>query len=564
MLDPYTIRKPGIGSSNLHVEELAKVRGQVVVCWHGGLQKNHSPNTVPLAEVMLRTLHPDNNFGSLVRQDVVISHLGSLRVGTVWKQGNLIGEIGMDRLRPQIVNFDPRSWQLVTAKSASLFESYMQQLPKRSGSSWLIQLKTASGETILVPCLEFLTRCYGRSSETARLLVTYGLKTIQDLYFYEFNPNPERLLLKLERGVSIREAPFLAHAMYDDYTRNICQSLHNKLQAEFKPGTQAFIQVSPWFKGQGQIEGQGYWIDEKTFLLLRVDGLSEPDGPPITVEYKRYTKDAAEQGTSTGRPYSRKLPPGASTVAVSITGTEAPNSKTSQTVYDPPFRTLGTKRKLHHRKKFIPGQAGRPVPGVEKDRLAPGDARGNGEGGGKSEHVSPEATPEGIVALMWQTCLSLAQSLPTYISELGWYTKAFGFQTEGVPRFEYLSFPTKKKRAPIRLPKPVLIIRMMVGGRHIYILEIHRNPRKSEDENGITKHVEDSYRGLMVELPPNGKVADIELAVIFKNIIANDCRIKNTQMSNYPHVTFVHRPKEEGCQPFGKVVLKHLRKLIGH
>lgn len=564
MLDPRKFSRPGIGSSNLHFgDPLAKAGGILVVFWHGGLAKNHTPNTVPLAQVILKTLHPDSVFGATRTIDVAISHLGSLRPGSVWKNGRLIGEIRMQTLAPTVVDFNPGQWRWVSAESAGLLESYLHSFSAILGSSWLIEMRAEGGKTILVPCLEFFTRCYGYSSETIRLLATYGLQKVQNEYLYGYDSDPEAWVLKLKHGVSEREAPFLAHAMFDEYTNDLCKRLHSGLQAAFKPGQKAFIQVEPWFRGLADIEGGGYWISSDTFLLLNVDGMSHPKGRPIIVERQHYaTEDGTETGAS-GRSYTQNPPPGSSNVVVSITDTEAPNSNTSRVVHNPPFRTLGPKRKITRRKFVVSGRPGNAIPGSERETLAPGDARSHGRGGGKAEFVSPEAAPEGSLAQMWQTCVHLVKTFGGYITEVGWYTKDAGFQTEGVPRYEYVQSVTPGKDGiSKRAPKRVFIIRMTVAGRHIYIVELFRKPR-STTVDGVTTHTEDGYRGLMVELPARKLDVDLELGVIFKNILRNEGRIKNTTMSNYPHLTFIHKPRDPGPEPFKKVILNNLHALIG-
>ncbi|WP_122588776.1 hypothetical protein [Pseudomonas viridiflava] len=566
MLDPRKFSRPGIGSSNLSFgDPLAKTGGIQVVFWHGGLAKNHTPNTVPLAQVILKQLHPDSVFGTTSIVDAAISHLGSLRPGSVWKNGGLVGEIGMDKLAQTKVDFNPGQWRWVTAKSSGLLESYLRSLPTSLGGSWLIEMRADGDKTILLPCLEFFTRCYGRSSETTRLLATYGLQELQKEYLYGYDSDPEAWVLKLERRVSEREAPFLAHAMFDDYTYDICKRLHSALQAEFKPHQNAFIQVEPWFRGFAHIEGRGYWISPNVFLMLNVDGMSHPKGRPIIVERQHYERgDGIETGME-GRSYTQNPPPGSSNSVVSITDTDAPSSNTSRVVHDPPFRTLGPKRKINRRKLVKPGRGGNAMPASDPETLAPGDARRDGKGGGKAEFVSPDGTPEGSLAQMWQTCVHLAETLGGYITEVGWYTKEAGFQTDGVPRFEYIqSVRPGKEGVSKRAAKKVFIIRMTAAGRHIYILELFRKPRSST-VNDVTTYTEDGYRGLMVQLPYRKQDVDLELGVIFKNIISYGGRIKKTTMSNYPHVTFVHKPREAEPEPvaFRKVVLNNLTSLIG-
>ncbi|WP_460046215.1 hypothetical protein [Pseudomonas sp. S2_H01] len=437
MSDPLKLLKPSVDASRLRFKgTLSVARGDLVVCWQGGLTKNPTPNTVPLTDVLFRTLHEDGKLGAYHIIPAAISHLGSLRHGTVWREGRLVGHLKMQTLPETKVDFDRGGWRCIDARAAGLQDQYRLGITAKLLDSKLIELFVADGKSILTPCLEFFTRCYGRSSETSRLIATHGLEELRRQYFYEFDPAPNELILKLERGVANREAPFLAHAMYDDYTKARCNSLHQRLKAGFVPGEPTFLLVKPWFLGPASIEGQGYWINEHTFLLLNIDGLSDPLGPPIIVEREHFSGDEAPPD---GQYNKRHQPPQPSNDEIDLTDDEAPDSNTARVLYTPPFKRLGIKRELIRKTRVTPGRPSIPVDGHDRNSYAPGDGYGGGRGGGKGEYVSSDWMAEGTLAQLWQTCLRLEENHPDRISEVGWYTLKKGFQTEGIPEYQFLS-----------------------------------------------------------------------------------------------------------------------------
>lgn len=544
----------------------------LVAAWHGSVSKNPSKrNTTPISNVVFRSLRSDNSLGGIHVIPSAISFLGTLRVGSVWSDGQLIGRLSMTMLPPTEISFDFNEWQCVTAREAGVPERYRGfGIPSSQYDSWLIRVSTPTGKTLLVPCLEFFTRCYGRSSETSRLIATYGLDVVEKNYLYGHERDPKTLKLQLRNHISHKEAVFLAHALYSEYTQRKCNDVYSHVNALFSPKDKIFLKAEPWFEGKALIEGQGFWLDSNTFLLLNIDGLSNPEGPSITIERQRYTAD--EGSAAGGRTYKKPPPEEASNEVIDLIDTEAPDSNYARIVPDPPFSTLGVQRKLIKTKQRIPGRRGTALHGDHRPSLAPGDASGNGKGGGKSESESPEWLVEGTLQQIWQTCTGLAKDYPKHISNVGWYTLALGLQCEGIPRYQFLSIKAgsdadsakKPKQADTPARKAVLIIRMTVDHCHIYVIEMYRKPSRSISRNtGDRVLKEDSYCGLMVHLPADSKEAERQLQLIFKNLLKHEGRMKDKAMSGYPHKTFVHRPRETGPTPLKKVVISNLDKLIG-
>lgn len=570
--EKHEILSARVGAARIRFKPPENAPKILVPIWHGLVSKNLSNrNTTPISNVVFRSLRSDNSFGGIHVISSAISFLGALRVGSVWSDGRQIGRLAMTILPNTEVCFDTGAWECVTARDAGVPERYRGfGIPASQHNSWLIRMPTHTGKTLLVPCLEFFTRCYGRSSETSRLIATYGLTAVKEKYFYGHELDSRTLKLQLRNHISHKEAVFLAHAVYDSYTQRKCDDIHNHLRAMFTLKNKVFLKAEPWFEGKAIIQGEGFWLDNDTFLLLNIDGLSDPDGPSITIERQRYTTDEGTPGT--GRIYKKPPPEEASNEEIDLTGTEAPDSNYARVVLDPPFSRLGITRKVIKTKQRIPGKRGTACHGDHRPSLAPGDAHENGKGGGKSESESPEWLVEGTLQQMWQTCTGLAKLYPKRISTVGWYTLSLGLQSEGIPQYQFLSIKAESDISDAKIPKPtnapsskaVLVIRLTVDHCHIYIIEMYRKPSLSVSrENGSIVLKEDSYCGLMVHLPTDHKEANRQLQLIFKNLLMHEGRIKDKTMSGHPHKTFIHRPRETGPTPLKKVLISNLDKLIG-
>ena len=297
--EKFEILNANVGAARIRFRPPENAPKILVPIWHGSVSKNPGKrNTTPISNVIFRSLRSDNSLGGIHVISSAISFLGALRVGSIWSDGRLVGSLAMTTLPNTEVCFDTGAWECVTAREAGVPDRYRGfGIPYSQHNSWLIQLSTYTGKTILVPCLEFLTRCYGRSSETSRLIATYGLAAVETKYCYGHERDSRTLKLQLRNHISNKEAVFLAHALYSEYTQRKCDDIHRHLSATFNPRSKVFLKAEPWFEGKAIIKGKGFWLDQDTFLLLNIDGLSNPEGPPILIERQRYTADEGAPGT---------------------------------------------------------------------------------------------------------------------------------------------------------------------------------------------------------------------------------------------------------------------------
>src|SRR6185437_11453652 len=94
-------------------EDLRAIQGKVVVWWFGGVVQNRRDESVPKVVVFLRTLDKDNVPRAWQQINVALTHLGILRIGTVWQNGVRIGKAEQEDLRAEI-EFTPGEWSFTS------------------------------------------------------------------------------------------------------------------------------------------------------------------------------------------------------------------------------------------------------------------------------------------------------------------------------------------------------------------------------------------------------------------------------------------------------------------
>jgi hypothetical protein len=358
-------------------------------------------------------------------------------------------------------------------------------------------------------------RAYGRSTETVRTLLRFPWKEAQNRFYFDAEPDADKWV-KLNHRVKSSEAVFLHHALYDDYTKDICERFYATLQAGFdkqkkNQGSLPCLDTGPWFRGAALIEGKGIWLEEgKVFLMLDIKGMSEPAGDMIVIQRQGTDANGGEQGERVYTRSPRDIP---IDQVLDITDSESPDSDSPRVFYDPHFKRLGEKRPRYTTRRKVPGKLGVALQGDDDaHKVSTGDAHGGGKGIHKGEGIAPEHFLEGALAKMWRSCCDLKNEYEA-ITKVEWFTFDDEFVEGGTPglepirphaskepiaaaakTFSYLSAKTRNIRG-------VMIIRITCGSRTFYIFEIQRKRYFSSSGKKSTSPDEESYRGLMVELP---------------------------------------------------------------
>ncbi len=432
------------------------------------------------------------------------------------------------------VDFRPDKWrhtsfQNVFKNSTSApYPRDIYPLQVKTDKNWFLEFMLSSGGKLVVPSLEFFSRCYGRSQELNRILATYPWKGAQDadnsrLYVPLDEPEePNRWKVKLRRRLTNGDTTFLAHAKYDSYTEKVAKSIYGQIEDSYKPESTApmFIKIPPWFQGPAEIRARGIWFDNnRSFLALQIVGSSDPDGILILRDRENTNKtdgvdpkdgNVAWPGTS-----ERLLirPPD----IVDLTGDVEPDHGTGAVeILDPDFVVMGIPRKIvdiYGRK--VTSRSGKKESADDASAYSSGDPYGSQQGVGyASIHAKPVMESNGALMDMWNAILHTQKKYPGKVQTIEWFTFEHGYVSAGEPGLIALEpidddhdpeIPTITRNwlfqdvATARV-RGVMVVRMIVNGVDVHIIELQRRPRTKKDANDQKKDSEESFKGYVIVL----------------------------------------------------------------
>lgn len=537
--------------------QLRHTNDRLVVWWYCNLYKNSRDSSQPLILVAFRKLLKNRLLSDeVVYEKVPLSALGQLTIGSIWKNGECLGQT---ILRSHVfdVDFTPGHWRLTSFQQAAErnevppYPSEIHPLFYRHDHNWLLEFKLPTGGRLIVPCLEYFTRCYGSSAELRRILATYVWADLHNQRLYIPLDEPEepgewKLMLgpRLVHG----DARLVAHARYDRYTRRIVQNIHSQIQAHFPNHDSSdqrksaptkklfFLKVGPWFQGPAKLKAEGIWFDGgKSFLALRITGGSDPDGPPI-----RAIKAAAEypvsgadhEAGSSWMPARQFIQP---SDTVELTGAMAPDiDAISVEIEDPPFEVLGKPRLVSHQRRTQAGtsSSSHRTPSHDASVFSGGDPYGSNKGVGyASIHARPILESHGILRDMWSALLLLKEEHPNIIQSVDWYTFEDGYRTDVEPKLiaiePFKEWSEEMDGTTWRWPymdsktmqelRGVLVMRVIADGKPVHLLEIQRRPQTKKNQDGTDREGEESFQGLIFSLY-NQQELDPWLALLLSEI----------------------------------------------
>ncbi|WP_146137322.1 hypothetical protein [Zobellella taiwanensis] len=501
---------------------------RLVVWWYGPIFKNNRLRSVPKIHIFLRTIDHENNLGGLVRRETVLTHVGLLRIGSVWEKGVSNSRIAYEE-RKFPVSFSPGGWRIVSLddllrEGRSLYTSFHDSnyLPQKSQhKTYLIDFDLPDDKHLLIPCTEFFARCYGRSSEIKRVLATYRWEEVKERLYRPLNApaSPGTWPVRFTHRVHRHDAILLAHILYDPYAERAARRIYSQIEASFTPD-QMLLEVTPWFQGDGEISVSGVPIDDgNAFLGLQILGCTQPDGATIHREREKSTTVPATDGDDTPSqfPYHQlqDIPD-----VIDLTDDDEPDHGSSWLdLPEDEFVILGKPRAVldkRYTRKNVPDTRGVPVPGDETI-FSTGEPHGSGKGVGQASiHAPITLESQGFLRDMWNALLYLKSAYPETVHSVSWFTFEDGFSTSPDPRlislepFEiddevetsvanwvYIDTQTK-------VPRGVLVIRVHVLDQTLYLMEIQRRPPKPRAGGSEEASKPPSYKGLVFTLSPQG------------------------------------------------------------
>ncbi|MGK5069558.1 hypothetical protein [Janthinobacterium sp. RT4P48] len=502
----------------------------MVVWWYSGFYKNINAESQPLVLVHFRKYISPGVFGPIVHRTIPLTSLGQARIGTMWKHDRCRAEIDAT---PEkfIVNFDEGRWRFVSLdqarkeRRAPPFSQADYPLQRENDANWMIELDLQDGRKLLVPCIEFFARCYGRSGELKRIVATYPWSGVADsairrLYAPLAEPeDPPNWKVRLRRRMLNGDVVFLAHAKYDPYTTKVTKRINAELQEKFDPKRwiPAFVKIAPWFEGPAELSVIGHSVDGgKSFLAQNIVGMSDPSGEQI---YRgRENSNKADAPAPDGSPEAWAGAPEKllnNGKIIDLTGDGEPDGDSPPVeVQDPDFVILGPQRPvIDIRAAQATTTAGKHGTGNDSSMFSAGEEYGSDKGiGYASIHAPQTYESNGILHDMWEAMGSLQRKRPDMIHSLSWFSFEGRFSSS--PDYKLIPFipfdsdenvPTRARRfAYVDPPKPdprgFLVARLVLSDGPIYIIELQRRPKLVKAKDGEIKEGEDQFQGLVFRL----------------------------------------------------------------
>ena len=569
--------------------------GRWIVVWHRQvLPRIVAEHTEPLVNVTFRNLDaltPDGDGPrEFTRVDRPVTELSQLRLGTIVCDGHVTERVQLESTRDFSVVFPDTGGSL---RWLTNLEIQTADLPPWFAGvglgGYALALPLSGGGHLWIPCMEFLTRFYGRSQDIKRVLLTYPWSWSKPRLLDSETPSPEASsgtdVWRVRFGWRARhlvsgDAVFLAHLRHSSWTRRCA----HRLYAQMEPGHPTIagapfdgvhLAVDAWFSGPALLRVSGFPLSDGGFLALRLDGASDPQGPRIVRERVRRApgRAARADGVDQGRlSRSRRS-------LVALRRGQTPDRGSFHIpLPDPPFEVLGAPQAVDEvtvKLSSLGPRRSRP-PGYVDAVASTAEPTGSGK---DIESAIIHAPPGGALHEVWNALCHLHQRFSDRILLVHWYHPSCGFVFSQSPRLVLLtSRASLREREPDRLsvdPGPhggdvdrraFLVVRVVVSDeslpgsrRTLYLVEVERRMASpSQGEEGKSN-------GLIFELRPNGDPVvqlDRWLSKLLADLVRSRGLFRRQLCAACPGraVPFTHLPAQAGT-PGERAVRDALREM---
>lgn len=500
--------------------------GALIVWLYTYIKKNSQAQSQPIVRVAFRKVLSNGLSNKIVYKNAPIESLGQLRIGSVWQNGYCRSQAVLKEEEFE-VSFSESGWR---------YTSFQQEVPPYDWGSYpldyprdknqFLEFEVNDGGRLVIPCLEFFYRCYGRSAEIKRVLTTYPWHGENEPHlsklYAELGELEEDIKwkVKLRKRLVLDDVLLLAHAKYEPYTERVLRGIYSQIEsshdARYSP--EIFLKIRPWHQGKAKLKVRGIRIDDGSFLALQIVGCSEPEGALIQRDKEDQLRNSGsgsdgEVGDEQRSGYVRrfKKTPG----IVDLTGSEEPDHGLGSTeIIDTDFEIIGKRRAVfdvrRNRQETGGGQGGGSV-GTPPSVVSGGDPYGGGKGVGQALIYAKQVMESnGMLIDMWNALLYVQRQYPTLIRAVEWFTFNTGFCSDSKPKLIALTpFEADDETVDTttrnwlyldvanKAPRGVLVARLKIGVKAVFILEIQRRTRQKQDTDGVTKESEEAFKGLV-------------------------------------------------------------------
>lgn len=276
-----------------------------VIWWYGPVFQNPSDSNTPLVKILTKLLSPDGKISEQIQVfKVTLPELDIIRLGTVWKgqeRTNSIWKYYNDYLaeqefifdftvnQPQSIHFSDKKpnsnyWHIPKFKyDLGDFTEHAEHRFQFYNSTFTKLISTA-GITVLIPSLEFLTSAVSPEHKQIRTgLLQHSLDNLISRHLKSaYEDTNGDYVIELIEGRLDANLTLLAYLRLNTISRTRASKLWASMQktavnkATGLKYEEKYPEVLPFHPSELTLLGDGIKIDEKTFLLLRINGVSIP------------------------------------------------------------------------------------------------------------------------------------------------------------------------------------------------------------------------------------------------------------------------------------------------
>ncbi len=533
--------------------------GTVVVWSYERVRKNFDAESIPYVDVIFRFLDRNDEPAGVTEARIGVSRLGSFRLGTIWEGGKCIAETDLGDDLIFSVDFTHGKWSYLSIQGNHQPVSYFRtDYPLRSQPTdkvltEFLSFPLSDKKNLLVPCIEFLYRCYGSTSDMARILTTYPWPEVLERLYADTTKDPHTWLVQPKPDVPNDDGLFLAYALYDEYTANAAKWIYAKLDnAHGKRMKETSLRVKPWFQGPAKLKVRGRWINNgNTFLCYEITGMSQPQDHPYEIRRVKYSKEDTEQDETLIDTIRVKVDASKPTDPFAVTDLLEPDQRSARwSKPDPVFEILDQEcpHTVSFEERSLVKKNVSLIPSQATKMLSTGDPQGYNKDVSKITAVAKRVLGNGgAVQEVWDGLQDLKEL--KWFSSLAWLSERQGFVESADFRMLALA-PFAQSEAPKDINRTwlsykenairrrgILVVRAVVGRRTFYLFELQRKKVRQG-----TVYGEEKISGLLIEIN-NEAEALVEISRICSEIRFTNGNFRNLKTGfKHRRNIFRHHP----------------------
>ncbi|MEE4156191.1 hypothetical protein V2I75_02745 [Pseudomonas viridiflava] len=509
-------------------EAIEHVHGTVVVWWQERISANPDVATIPMVDVVFRFLDKNDQVSGVTVVPIGVSRLGSFRMGTIWHGGKCIAEVDFGKVEEFTVDFTDGAWSYLSITGKHDIPYFKKDYELRRIStdevvSDLLNFRLPDGKrNLLIPCIDFLYRCYGATSDVARILMTYEWSDVLTKLYATFeHDDPETWAVSPQRDIDDSDALLLATMRYNRKSELAAKGLYAQLDhARSEKRYKSSLKVPPWFEGPARLKARGRWINNgMTFLCLEITGLSQPQHHAYEIRREEWSGDDPEQAGPSLPWVKTIIDVPKDQDPYPVTDKMAPGGNAgSWGKPDPDFEIIGPACPVSRKpieRRYMKTEP-MTVEVHPPSRFSTGDPAGAPNGTSHIYHHAKRVMGNGgVLGALWAELQYLKEIYPGFTS-LAWYSEAQGFvdspdfRLYALKPFDDDDRVVDGARAWLRytdnatLRRGLLIIQAVINGQTLYLFELQRKKKREgeafrdEQISGMSMNINDPQQARRV------------------------------------------------------------------